>query len=238
MPSHLTFDDFSPATLTCELRYKSSYLLFDRTGQILEELRGSFTDINTVIGTPQQTTFASAQGTVVLELGACRFTTGELEKGVESFARLSKSFFDAVTTQLEISSFARIGLRYILRKEFKNASDSKAALAAMNLPNLKSAKRFNISEGPAEILFRWEDTQIGASVRLKTETLEIKINAPPEFRAHLPIVDKKVAVLTLDTDYYTVASVDRDQWDAQEWVLQKIRIIRKEVDDILQGGGK
>ena len=238
MPSPLTVDDFKPYNVTCELRYKNAYLIYDRTGQILEELRDSFTDITVSTAGPQQTAFAAEEGSFTLEIGACRFTSVWPDKSAETFAKHCKAFFDTVSDHLQIAVFTRIGLRYILRKEFKTADESRAILASMMLANLKPTKRFNSSDSPVEVLFRWEDTQIGVLVRLKAETLDIKLAVPPELQEMVPKVDKKVPGLTLDIDYYTVAPVEREQWNSLEWLPQKFRVIRKEVDGILQGGGR
>lgn len=54
MPS-LTIDDFRPFSVTCELRYKNAYLIYDRTGQVLEELRNSFPSIAVSTASPAQT---------------------------------------------------------------------------------------------------------------------------------------------------------------------------------------
>jgi hypothetical protein len=237
MPSALTIDDFRPYSVTCELRYKNAYLIYDRTGQVVEDVRESFTDINVTTSSPQQTSWTTNEGTLNLELGACRVITILNDKNVEAFPKYAKAFFDAVTNRLQIGVFTRIGLRYILRKEYRTIDESKAALASMMLANLKPTKRFNSSDSPTEVLFRWDDSQIGVTVRLKAETVEIKTTVQLELQAYVPRVEKKIHVLTLDIDYYTVAPVDREQWNAQEWVPQKLRIIRKEVDGIL-GGGK
>jgi len=126
MPA-LTIDDFKPYSVTCELRYKNAYLIYDRTGQVIEDLRESFTEINISNAGPQQTSFVAEEGTFNLEISACRFTSVRLDKNAEVFAKHCKAFFDAVTHQLQIGVFTRIGLRYILRKEFKTESESKAA---------------------------------------------------------------------------------------------------------------
>jgi uncharacterized protein (TIGR04255 family) len=236
MPS-LTIDDFKPFSVTCELRYKSAYLIYDRTGQVLEDLRNTFTDIAVSTAGPAQTAFMAEEGTFTLELGACRFTTSRFDnKNAETFAKHCAAFFDAVTNQLQINVFTRIGLRYIARKEFKTLDESKAALASMALVNLKPTKRFNSSDSPTEMFFRWEDAQIGAYVRLRAETTEIKFPSTPELQDYVPKVDKKLHGLTLDIDYYTVAPVEREQWNSLEWLQQKLRIVRKEADGILQGG--
>jgi uncharacterized protein (TIGR04255 family) len=236
MPSHLTIDDFKPFSITCELRYKNAYLIYDHTGRVIEDVRESFTDINVSTAGPQQTSWSTNEGTLTVELGACRLITTRPGKNSEAFAKYCKTFFDAVTHHLQIGAFTRIGLRYILRKEYKTVDEAKAALASMMLTNLKPTKRFNSSDSPTEILFRWEDSQIGAFVRLKAETVEIKTVVPPELLDVMPKFEKKMNGLTLDIDYYTVAPVDREQWNPQEWVPQKLRIIRNEVDGILAGG--
>jgi len=234
MPTTLTIDDFKPFSVTCELRYKNAYLIYDRTGQVLEDLRGTFTDISVSTASPPQTAFTAEEGSFTLELGSCRFTSVRYENSAEKFAKQCKAFFDAVTNQLQIKVFTRIGLRYVARREFKTLDESKAALASMVLANLKPTKRFNSSESPTEVVFRWQDAEIGAFVRLQAETTEIKFGATPELLEHVPKIDKKIHALTLDVDYYTVAPVERDQWNAIEWLQQKLRIIRKEADGIVQ----
>lgn len=234
MSTRLTFDDFKPLSVTCELRYRNAYLIYDHTGHVIKEVSEAFTNVAVQVASPQQTAFTSDEGNFTLEIGACRFTAAHFERNGETFARQCKAFFALATNELEIDVFTRIGLRYISRLEFKTLQESKAALASMMLANLKPTKRFNSSESPTEVMFRWEDEAIGALFRLRAETADIKISAPPELRDHVPAVDKNIIGLTLDIDYYTVATVEREQWDAREWIVEKLRIIRKEADGILQ----
>jgi hypothetical protein len=121
----------------------------------------------------------------------------------------------------------------VARKEFGTLDEAAAALASCNLANLKPTKRFNSSGSPTEVLFRWEDKEIGAFIRLRAESGEVKFTPSPEMRDYLPSVDKRINVLTLDMDYYTVAAVRREQWNCTEWLQTKIRMIKKEADAIL-----
>jgi hypothetical protein len=235
MPA-LTIDDFKPFSVTSELRYKNAFLIYDHTGKVLEDIRDSFTDISVSAATPNQTTWVAEEGVFVLEIGACRFTRVRSSLNAEEYAKQCNDFFESVTNHLKINVFTRIGLRYMARKEFKTLDESKAALASMSLTNLKPTQRFKSSESPTEVMFRWEDSQIGAFTRLRAETVEIKTVIAPELREHVTKVEKKVHGLTVDIDYYTVAPVERGQWNALEWLPQKLRIIKKETDSILQGG--
>lgn len=235
MPT-LSIDEFKLVNATCELRYKNAYLVYDRTGQVLQDLSRSFTDISISSSAPQQTAWVAQEGTFSLEIGTCRFTSARSNQSAETFAKQCGAYFDAVTKNLQINVFTRIGLRYIARKEYPSLDESKAALASMMLVNLKPTQRFKSSESPIEILFRWEDSQIGAFIRLRAETADIKLEVSPELQEHVPRIDKKIHGLTIDMDYYTVAPVEREQWNALEWLPQKLRIIKKEADGILQGG--
>jgi uncharacterized protein (TIGR04255 family) len=235
----LTIDDFKTSSVTCEARYKNAYLIYDRTGQIVEDLREFFTDIIVSTASPPQTDFVSDEANFTLSVGTCRLTSTPPHSKAEAFAKHGKDFFGVVLDHLDVTVLTRIGLRYILRREFKTLEESKAALALMGLANLKPPKRFNSSDAPTEIIFRWEDADIGAMFRLRAETVEIKItNAPPELQDDAKKFEKKVHGLTLDVDYYTVAAVEREQWNPEEWLLEKVRIVRKEAEGILQGGGK
>lgn len=236
MPSSLTIDDFKPVTVTCELRYENAYRAYDQTGQILEDLREGFTDIKVSLASPPQTDFTAEEGNFTLSIATSRLTASRHYAEPETFGKHCKNFFDVVGDRLGLTVFTRIGLRYILRRDYKTEDDAKAALASLGLANLSPPKRFNSSDSPTEIAFRWEDSQIGALVRLKAEKVEIKLAVPPELEDTLKPVDKKQTFLTFDVDYYTVAPVNRDQWNPEEWIPQKLRIIRKESDGILHGG--
>src|SRR5438105_3238181 len=102
--ANLTIDDFKPFSVTCELRYKSAYLIYDRTGQVLEDLRNTFTDIAVSTAGPAQTAFMAEEGAFTLELGACRFTSSRFDnKNAETFAKHCSAFFSAVANQLQIN---------------------------------------------------------------------------------------------------------------------------------------
>jgi len=238
MPTTLTIDDFTPYSITCEVRYKNAYLIYDRTGLILQDLREQFTNLEISTVAPQQTGFTSEEGAFNLDVGASRFTSAKADGSREAFYKQCKSFFRTVVHHLEIPVFTRIGVRYLARKEFKTVDEAKAALASLALANLKPTKRFNSSDSPTEVLFRWEDAEIGAFVRFKAETTNVKMTIPVELRATVPKVDRQIVGLTLDVDYYTVAPVEREQWEPEEWLGQKLRMVRKEVDGILQGSGR
>ena len=75
---------------------------------------------------------------------------------LEDFSAHCKRFFDSVLYNLDIGVFTRVGLRTFHRKDFAALDDGKAALAALDLVNLKSIERFGAASETPEIMVRWE----------------------------------------------------------------------------------
>lgn len=228
----MTVADFKMTSAVCELRYENAYLIYDRTGQVCQEARSFYTDCTVVTAVPNQTIFQAKEGSFVLELAQCRFSTTKPDSTLEKFAEHCKGFFDSVTNNLEVKVFTRIGLRIFLRKDFKDLDEAKAALTSLKLVNRESAERFGAASEPHEVFFRWEGTQLGAMLHLKAESGKIDAVLPPELEAEKSEIHKSFNGLVLDVDYYTVAPVERSQWDAPAWILRSLRTIKRDVDTI------
>jgi len=219
----------------CEPRYSDAYLIYDRTGEVVHEVQKFFNDVRVLSATPNQTAMQSDQGALALELGQCRLTSDKPDSNLETFARHCKQYFDIVSDCFDIKVFTRIGLRLLFRKTTTSLDESKAALNSLNLLNRKPVRRFGAAEHPEEFIFRWEGSQIGAMLRVKAETSKIDIILPPELAETGSDIHKSINGLVLDVDYYTVAPVERAQWDATAWVPQSMRTIKREIDSILEG---
>jgi len=226
----MTVDDFKMVSATCEARYENAYLIYDRTGQVCYEARSLFTDCNVLSATPNQTIFQAKEGSAALELMQSRFSSTRPDSSLEKFAGDCKKFLDSVTKNLEVKVFTRIGLRTILRKDFGTLDEAKAALVSLKLAGLKSAERYGIASEPREILFRWESDQLGVMLRLSAETGKIDIVPPPELQAKESEIHKSFSGLVLDVDYYTLAPVERAQWDAPTWIQRSLRMIKRDTN--------
>ncbi len=235
MSSGVSIIDFKTIQATYELRYDDAYLIYDRTGRIAQALRRSFTNLRAISAAPVQTLFQADEGGIALELGQCRFSRVRPERNLEEFSQYCKRYFDAVFDFLEINMFTRIGLRVIFRKEFSNVEDAKALLTSLKLTTLEKTRRFGAAEHPEEILLRWQSEQIGAMVRLRATTGIVNFVLPPELEEQKAEIHKVVHALLVDVDYYTVAPVERAQWDACAWIPPAARTIHVGLDSILAG---
>jgi hypothetical protein len=233
MPLPISIADFKMISVVCELRYENAYLLFDRTGKVCQDAQTRFTDCNVLTAAPNQTTFQAKEGSFFLGLAQCRFSASKPESALEKFAEHCKQFFDSVTQNLEVKVFTRVGLRVLFRKDFETLDDAKAVLMSLKLVGLQSAERYGVASEPRETLFRWESDQIGVMLRLSAEGGKIDIVLPPELEAEKAEIHKSFNGLVLDVDYYTVAPVERTQWDSAAWIKSSIRTIKRDTDVIL-----
>ena len=229
----LSFSDFKPALAVCEIRYDNAYLIYDRTGLICDDLKRSFTDFAVINASPNQTVLRSEEGSFGLELNLCRFTTQKPDIQLAAFAAHSERFFDSVLYNLDVKVFTRVGLRLRLRKEFKDLAGAQAALLSLRLVNAPPGERFGASAEPREIMVRWEGEQIGTSLRLSVSDATVDVFLPPELEAKQPEIHKSFFMLELDLDYYTVAPVERSQWEASAWIGNSLKKIKKDTDSIL-----
>jgi hypothetical protein len=232
MPVPLSISDFKMTSATCEIRYDDAYLVYDRTGQICHELKASFSGFKVQAPSPNQTAGSSKEGTFVLETAASRFTTKNPDTKLEQFAISCKQFFDSVVGGLEVKVFTRIGLRTMFRKDFRELDEAKSAFTALKLTTLKPTQRFGAADEPNEIYLRWEGKDVGTTWRAKAEEIKIDVALPPELEAEKSDLHKAFNALVVDVDYYTVAPVERSQWDPKEWIRHSIRTVRRDTDAI------
>lgn len=233
MPPSLTLSDFKLFQSVCEIRYENAYLIYDRTGQIFHQIRPKFTDLRVLSAVPNQSGFQSSEGNFALELNASRFTSTKPDSKLETFGQHCKIYFDAVISNLDIKVFTRVGLRLFFRKEYRTLGEAKDALTSLKLTNLGIIENFGLDEPPSECMYRWEGSQTGVLLRSKAESGKIDLVLPPELEAPNPEIHKEIIGLVLDADYYTVAPVDRGQWNAEEWIHSSSRHVKKGIDEIL-----
>jgi hypothetical protein len=229
----LTILDFKLRQATCELRYPDAFLIFDKTGDIYHELGKKFTNLKSDAATPAQTQMTADEGVISVEQQILRLTDNDPDLVLEKFAPNFKTLFDCVVDRLDLVAFTRIGLRQLFFKSYESAQQSEAALNALRLVQTGAEKRFGAGPNIAELFIRWEDKELGAVFRIKAEKGSLDAKFPFELGMAEKSIHKEFHRLVMDIDYYTIATVERDQWDPVTWITQSARIVRKEADRFL-----
>jgi hypothetical protein len=126
-----------------------------------------------------------------------------------------------------------VGLRQVLIRAYDSAKGPEDALNSLQVLKIGTEMRFGTGPNIAELSIRWEDKKLGAIFRIKAQSGNLSAKFPPELGMREQAVSKEFHHLILDVDYYTVALVERGQWDPMIWIPQSGRIVRKEADRIL-----
>lgn len=234
----LKVDDFQLVRAVCELRYEEAYLIYDHAGLVFQSLRRKYPTLSVDQSVPNAIQMTSDEATFVLETAQCRVAADRLFTRPESLSALCETFFDVVATLLEINVFSRVGLRTIFVKHAKDIDSSVTELNSLKLSEIAGREiRFGASNQIKELMLKWEGTELGATFQLKAETAKIvRGKLPPEIepsQSDTKPLTKEAHYLKLDVDYFTLAPVERSQWNASSWIPQATRNVKKESDKIL-----
>jgi hypothetical protein len=211
----LDLDEFVIQVLTFELRFENAYLLWDRAGEMASRFIDHDPAIRFVTAQPHQQIFETDDLHIVSELASLRVSS----RGPNALKQLM-DFGEvlALTTRevLRINTFTRVGFRNISRKVFP---DRKTAVQTLS----------HVSESFGETTDDWERVGMhlsdrlesesrGFSATIKVEQQEVNLTIPWEASNRIDFKKQKEAVGILDSDYYTIGSVDHDAFNAETWI--------------------
>jgi hypothetical protein len=138
-------------------------------------------------------------------------------------------YFDIIKKSLEISSYSRLGGRFIFEKIFKNKDDACEAFLSTNMIQTPKGKHFGI-EGRVSspsYSFEWEDDNIGVRSSLKVASRKVAVDLPSEIEGIEP-VDVEHNLVMLDIDYFTKTPIRPGQLNVMDWVKQVFRLIKRD----------
>ena len=223
-----TLSDFQIDRQILEARFPLNYLFWDRAGRLWTALARSFPDLKFVLANPNHTQFEAGNFFLVAEAGVLRVTSKD---GVtfDQFEKETVNFCRIAVEVLEIEMFDRLGFRTIWIKYFSSRSKTTEAFREFGLLSVPDGNAFGIKEPPAQLETRltWEGSNVGAILGLRTEKRRVDPQIPWEVRSQLKATSTEQCALVLDVDYFTTASLQRDQVDVREWINSSKMVVRK-----------
>lgn len=244
MPNSKSFDrplelsSFEFESIIFEARYSHAYLHWDRAGAIWTEANSKWPNLKMASVDPTKTAFTLPEGyllTITLENMVC--AAYHQDKDLDGYIDVLKDFVELTTRYLEISDFSRIGLRLTYFKEYPDQEAASKALLSTNLLRLPEGKQFGIDGNAThpEYAIRWESKNRGATVRIKAEGRKLDFEAPLNIK-ELKSVSILKNGLTVDVDYYTLATVSVGQFRAEDWVNNSQHLIKRGIGSFLEAG--
>jgi hypothetical protein len=218
-------DDLELETVSFELRYSNSYLLWDTAGIIWSKMLGKHPELTSVSGAPNQQVFDADTLQLTLEVGSCK-VVGRGPDAIDRVAAVAADFYPIVAQHLTLTSFTRAGFRLIKFKAFTNSEEAMAFAQENGLVALDTPKGFGNKTAFATS-HRFETETSGLFATLKIEEKQLNITIPWDGRFLLQSVNSKRTLFIADADFYTIGVIDRETLDIETWIRQASKGIRR-----------
>jgi hypothetical protein len=231
----LALEDLNFSQLAFELRFAHSYLLWDRAGQIWQEVLRIFPTVTVANAAPNNILFRD--GPVDLHVEPNRATFQIFSRDALKNIPAVAEFLRMATSVLEIQTFNRMGLRMIYSKVFPTKEDAASELMKVGFLRIPEGRHFGVDGlilNP-EIAFRKEEGSKGFSIRMKAEGVEFKVEIPYLWQHIAKPVQEVVETLTVDIDSYIQGTIIRSQIGFEEWITQAMHVIRRDTNEFLGG---
>jgi hypothetical protein len=232
----LTFSDFSPVSFSCEIRYPETYLLWDRAGQVTEDLRNHHQITRRIVAEP---------GKIAFVTDTSKEVTWQLDRLIvidhqppaskaDIFYRLCSDCYDMTLRNLGVSELKRVGFRTIFAKKFSSKDDAAAALLSIGLIHVPAGKHLNIEpvQKYPEYAIRCEDEKFGYTLRLSVQEVNYELELSPQWKGNV-VEPRHEDHLALDIDYFSRAALPVGSLRIEEWLAQVLHAIRRDADSYL-----
>lgn len=240
MAKPLDFAQFHLEKATLEVRFDFSFFHWDRSSAIWTELRRRMPKLKVVSADPAKIEVrVNDRYTYITELEKALITDLKPHASLKGFASVADSFFRAVNEQLEIVQYNRIGTRLIYFRNYPTKEAAVEAFADSGVNRIPGQPLFGVKGAliGSNYLARFEDDVKGYTIQMRTESRKLVLDLQPTNLGweNLKIDAEEKHGIIFDVDKYTVAPVDVDQFDADEWLKQVVHAIRRDSPTFLGG---
>lgn len=222
-----------------EIRYDNSFLLWDRAGSIWNSFTKKHPELKIEQAEPNKQRFTDGKSfEYQIETNRAHVSEKRPSSALDKFKNFSDHLCSAVSKEMEIEVFERVGFRIQYFLVCKDQENALSAFLNMNLLRPPNEKVFgiegNVKEGGLNI--RIEDEEIGTIVRIQVIKRKIHFNAPIEV-PELESVEVEEWGVTFDVDYYTVRPIMVSQFKVRDWIEHTHRLVRRDSSAFI-GGAK
>jgi hypothetical protein len=229
----LDYSDCKIETVTIELRYDQSLLVWDKVGEIWAEVQTQFPELVLQTGTPTQQAFESFDISATIEMAAfrasCRGVNAE-----EKVAQVTQKMLQVCADRLKLAVFTRVGLREIRSRKFANMDEANSAVSSLVSPAFAGSLVGDSRLSTFTCALKQESKTNGLSASIRTEERETKVTIPWAFRERITADLSKECLVVVDCDYYTIGTTLRETLNMEEWAKQASRTIKRYWKSVLQ----
>lgn len=232
----MNLSSFNLRSVSFEIRYEPSYLIWDRAGSFTNEIMSMVADSKVETANPSNVLLTIGKNCQVNAQADRTSITGYPSDAlkIEQFYELTKKIASLITSTLEIKTYTRVGLRPIFIQDHKNKYEATEPILKAGLLKIIEGKNFNI-EGKIALphyAVLWEDEDMGLTINIRSEEKNLKAN-PPLGETRVEAVNIDISELIIDLDYFTKGRVAVQKFDAIEWMKQTMHVLRRDASVLI-----
>lgn len=224
--------DFKMRQIVFEIRYDSTYVLWDRAGAIAKEITRLWPSLELDEGKPNNQVFSDDQVTVSTGLSSSYISIKQ-PKNILEFAEQIATTTDVWISLLELQRITRVGTRVMYAKEYDTREQAGKAVIDLGLVNFPASPFFNHKEMPKQCDLRlyWEEEGFQTQVIVKPERHELKVVGGLPDR---PVEKKRESsdVVLIDIDRATRGTVELSRFYVVEWLKGMNHLVSRDMDRI------
>ncbi|SRR6266404_4084967 len=216
----MQFSELTLEKVILEARYNNAPLFWDNSGKAMSVLirkYPKFELVNAQLSNVQSNWWDEA---IVFNFNNQKADISQdYPASLETFKGVASAMCDAVREYLELRSYTRIGVRYILTYPLSSAEDARDFFLKLGLIAVPAERLQRFTKGKTEeqqVMIRFEDEDRGYAFRLSHTPREfsVKISRPIDVRT-----DKfKKNVIIFDVDCFTKKNVEAPAFSAPDFI--------------------
>lgn len=229
----MQFSDLILEKIILEVRYDPAYLFWDNSGKTTSQIVEKYPKFQiTNVALSNVLSNWWDEGIVVNFTHEKADVSQEYPQSLETFKGVCSVLCEALKDRLEIRSFKRVGIRYILIYPRPTREAARDLFTGLKLLSIGPDKLQPFGAGVIEeeqVLLRFEDTDRGWAFRLLHAPREVSANVSRPLTIKTDSFHKNV--ITFDVDCYGKKPVEVPAFVAPDF----IRITRRTIEDNLLG---
>jgi len=234
MKPRIAVEDFVLEQLIFEARFPTAYQLWDKAGALSEALGTTWPSLALLTAQPGNVAFrVGKSATMFTELTRAGMTL--FYPGSKPDVQQISEFFDHVREHMQLTVLQRLGLRFLLFREFADQASGALAMLETGLLTLPSDRFFGAEGTPksAEVMISVEGKGLTATFRMGVQTRQVSIDLPANAPPHLHDTHESTHGLFLDVDFFTPMEVQVTQLGMSDWIEQVMHVFKRDVPKLL-----
>jgi len=231
----MILDTFKLDSATFQITYNDAYLIWDRAGEIAEQVCKIWPDLKFDDARPEKQTFKGKDVTIITGLNSSIITLTGPNSLSQGNIRLIKDTFEVWSQKLNLLELSRVSTLATYKKKFPTIKDANADLLALKMARWPNEKIFDqpmdADLNSVELFYRFQDEESFSTLRLKTEGTEYVVKLDSSY-VDEPEIRRSKNVIVIAFDRGILGSVNAEKFRVDDWIKGFQHVLRRDIEKL------